>query len=103
MTLPVPDRHDLPLEATIAVPVPPDGLTVYRLLAGARTATGGLRAGLHAAAGAASRDPGALARERRPLARAWAGPHHEHRAADQFISFVEDEAAPLERALERER
>jgi hypothetical protein len=34
MTLPVPDRHELPPEATIAVPVPPDGLTVYRLLRG---------------------------------------------------------------------
>jgi hypothetical protein len=32
--LPVPERHDLPPEATIAVPVPPDGLTVYRLLDG---------------------------------------------------------------------
>ncbi|MGH3040560.1 MAG: hypothetical protein ACRDNG_02255 [Gaiellaceae bacterium] len=34
MTLPVPERHDLPAEATIAVPVPPDGFTVYRLLRG---------------------------------------------------------------------
>lgn len=34
MTLPVPERHQLPPEATIAVPVPPDGLTVYRLLRG---------------------------------------------------------------------
>jgi hypothetical protein len=34
MTLPVPERHDLAPEATIAVPVPPDGLTLYRLLRG---------------------------------------------------------------------
>jgi hypothetical protein len=34
VTLPVPERHQLPLEATIAVPVPPDGLTLYRLLDG---------------------------------------------------------------------
>jgi hypothetical protein len=34
MTLPVPERHDLPPDATIAVPVPPDGLTAYRLLRG---------------------------------------------------------------------
>lgn len=34
MPLPAPDRHQLPREATIAVPVPPGGLTVYRLLRG---------------------------------------------------------------------
>ncbi|MGH2989004.1 MAG: hypothetical protein ACRDMY_03910 [Gaiellaceae bacterium] len=32
MPLPSPDRHNLPTEAAIAVPVPPDGLTLYRLL-----------------------------------------------------------------------
>lgn len=34
MPLPVPERHHLAPEAVIAVPVPPDGLTVYRLLRG---------------------------------------------------------------------
>lgn len=32
MRLPTPGAHGLPEEATIAVPVPPDGLTLYRLL-----------------------------------------------------------------------
>jgi hypothetical protein len=34
MTLPSPERHDLPQEAVITVPVPPDGLTLFRLLRG---------------------------------------------------------------------
>lgn len=34
MPLPSPERHGLPPEAAIAVPVPPEGLTVFRLLDG---------------------------------------------------------------------
>lgn len=32
MDLPRPEEHGLPVEAAIAVPVPPGGLTLYRLL-----------------------------------------------------------------------
>ncbi len=34
MLLPTPGGHDLPDDATIAVPVPPAGLTLYRLVEG---------------------------------------------------------------------